>query len=96
MLLDSNTDAYDRLYEHMEAIDQELKARGMEARKALLMLLDDEELHVRYAAAVRSLAVDRERSLAAIHEIVPTHKMPEAGEASMTLYMLEKGIFKPD
>lgn len=94
-LLDSNTAAYNRLYDKIEAIDDELKSRGMEARKSLLALLSDENFRVRYAAAVRSLVVDRERALAAIHQIAESHKMPEAGEAGMTLYYLEEGIFKP-
>src|SRR5579875_3163997 len=64
VLLDSNTAAYNRLYEKMTAINDELKSRGMEARKSLLVLLDDENHRVRYAAAVKSLAVDRERALA--------------------------------
>ncbi|HYM17658.1 MAG TPA: DUF2019 domain-containing protein [Micropepsaceae bacterium] len=94
-LLDSDTDEYNRLYDKMEAIDLELRTRGLEARKALLRLLDHESPRVRRAAAVRSLAISPERSLATIKEIASSHLMPEAGRAGMTLYHLEQGIFKP-
>lgn len=61
VLLDSNTAAYNGPYDKIEAIADELRSRGMEARRSLLALLDDKNLRVRYAAAVRSLAADRER-----------------------------------
>jgi len=94
-LLDSDTAKYNKLFDKMEAIDTELRARGPEARRALLTLLDHDSPRVRHAAAVRSLAIAPERSLATIKEIASSHLMPEAGRAGMTLYHLEQGIFKP-
>ncbi|HYM17660.1 MAG TPA: DUF2019 domain-containing protein [Micropepsaceae bacterium] len=94
-LLDSDTDEYNRLYDKMGAIDSELRVRGMEARTALLRLLDDENFRVRYEAAVRSTAIAPERALATLKEIAASHKMPEAGDAGMALYHHEQGISKP-
>jgi HEAT repeat protein len=94
VLLDSNTSKYNKLYDKMEAIEEELTARGLDARKLLLTLLTDKNFRVRYAAAVRSLGVDRERAIATLREIEASHKMPEAGEAGMTLYFIERGISK--
>jgi hypothetical protein len=94
-LLDSDVDKFNQLYDELELIDQELRRRGIEARRALLTLLDDENCRVRYTAAVRSLAVDRKRSLATIEAIVQSGKMPEAGEAANTLDFLRDGIFEP-
>ena len=95
VLLDSNTRKYNKLYDKMAAIDAELRGRGLEARKALLTLLSDKNGRVRYAAAVKSLGVDRDRAIAALREIEAFCKMPEAGDAGMTLLHLERGIFKP-
>jgi hypothetical protein len=94
-LLDSDIPNVTKLYWEMEAIEDELRSRGMTARKALIRLMDDENIRVRYEAARRLLAVAPEKALQTIKHITATHKMPEAGEAGMTLSNLEKGIFKP-
>lgn len=95
VLLDSNTSKYNKLYDKMAAIDAELRSRGMEARKSLLTLLSDKNFRVRYAAAMKSLGVDRDRAVAVLREIATSHMMPEAGAAGMALLHLERGIFKP-
>lgn len=94
-LLHSNTKKYNRLYDQMVAINEELKARGMEARRSLLQLMDDQNLRVRYSAAVKSLAVDRERAVAALQSVVASHMMPEAAQAESALDFLNRGIFVP-
>jgi uncharacterized protein DUF2019 len=86
---------YNRLYRKIEAIEAELKRRGLPSRRALLVLLDDPNLRVRYEAARRLLAVDRYAALTALNEIVASHQMPEAGDAGMTPQFLEDGVFKP-
>ncbi|HYM17657.1 MAG TPA: DUF2019 domain-containing protein, partial [Micropepsaceae bacterium] len=75
--------------------DAELRARGQEARKALVRLLDDGNTRVRYAAAAKLLAVAPERALATLKDVAASYKMPEAGEAGMALDLLDQGIFKP-
>jgi len=95
VLLDSNTRKYNKLYDKMAAVDAELRSRGLEARKSLLALLSDENFRVRYAAAVKSLGVDRDRAISVLREIEASHMMPEAGAAGMTLLHLERGVFKP-
>jgi len=94
-LLDSDTATYNRLYDKMKKIDLELRARGPQARRALLVLLDDPNLRVRYEAAMRCAAVDRNHALTALNEIVASNQMPEAGWAGMALSNLEDGIFNP-
>jgi hypothetical protein len=94
-LLESNTARYNRLYKKIKSIDSELRARGPEARKALLVLLDDPNLRVRYEAATRCAAIDRARVVSALKQIVASRQMPEEGWAGMTLWYLETGIFKP-
>lgn len=94
-LWDSNTRKYNRLYDKIKAIENELRARGPEARKTLLVLLDDPNLRVRYEAARRCLAISPERAMAALQTIVASHLMPVAGAAGMTLENLKSGRFKP-
>jgi Domain of unknown function (DUF2019) len=95
-LLDSNTLKANRIFDGMQAIDQELRRRGPEARKALAVLLDDRDMRVRYEAAIELLAVVPNRALATIRAIANRHLMPVSGEAGMTLDRLEDGTFKPD
>jgi hypothetical protein len=94
-LLESNTARYNRLYKKIKSIDSELRARGPEARKALLVLLDDPNLRVRYEAAARCVAIDRARAVSTLKQIVASRQMPEEGWAGMALWYLETGIFKP-
>ena len=96
VLLDSNTAAANRIYDRMEEIDQELRRRGSDARKALLVLLDDRDRRVRFEAAQKSLAVAPQKALETIKQIAASHFMPLAGEAGMALEFLADGIFKPD
>lgn len=96
VLLDSNTRAANRLVDKMYAIDQELRRRGPDARKALTALMDDPDIRVRYEAARRLLAVAPERALATIQAVENQHFMPVSAEAGMTLLALTEGIFKPD
>jgi hypothetical protein len=95
VLLDSDVGAANRLYDQIEAIDAELRSRGTDARRALLPLLDDQDLRVRYEAAVRLLNVDRQKALLALKEVQRSHRMPVAAEASFALRNLAEGVFKP-
>lgn len=94
-LLDSDIPTITTLYWKKDAIDNELRGRGPEARRALLTLLDDESPRVRLEAARRSLAVDHERALRTIKDVAASQQMPEAGDAGMALLALQRGTFKP-
>ncbi|HXP74412.1 MAG TPA: DUF2019 domain-containing protein [Stellaceae bacterium] len=94
-LMDSNTNEYTRLYQKIERIDSELRARGLGARRSLLTLLQDENMRVRYEAACRCLGFAREPAVKALNEIVASHTMPEEGWAGMALENLASGRFKP-
>jgi len=94
-LWDSNTAKFNRLFDRMLAVESELRRRGPEARKAVLVLLDDPSPWVRYKAAHECLAIARERAMMVLHEIVASHLMPVAAHAGMTLENLKSGQFKP-
>lgn len=94
-LLHDETAAFNRLYARKADILDELKSRGSDGRRSLLPLFDHPNLQVRLNAAKATLAVapdDARKTLEAIRE---TGWQPQAGDAGMCLWTLNKGIFKP-
>jgi len=94
-LLYSNIAKFNRLYEKMAAIRDELKSRPGDQRTTLTALLSHENAQVRLQAARATLAVAPEAALNVIKAIASGRKFPQAGDAGMTLDNLERGIFKP-
>jgi len=84
-----------RSYRELEAVHEELRARGPSARVALIKLLDHPEVAIRYYAATWLLAVEPGRARAVIEEVKHVAPMRLAGDAGMTLRMLDDGTFKP-
>lgn len=82
-------------YRQLNAIDEELRARGPTARLGLIRLLDHPELAVRYYAASWSLAVEPGRARTVIEAVRNLGPISLAGDAGMTLRMLDDGTFKP-
>ncbi|MGH6838401.1 MAG: DUF2019 domain-containing protein [Methylocella sp.] len=80
----------------MDAVDNELRARGLEARLALLRLYDHPNIEVRLKAATRTLAIAPIAARRVIEAIKASQQFPQAGDAGMTLRYLDEGIFKPD
>jgi len=85
-----------RLYGQMDAVDEELRARGRDARVALLDLYTHPNIQVRLKAAVRTLGVAPVEARRIIQEIKASEWMPQALDAGMTLRGLDDGTFKPD
>jgi hypothetical protein len=86
---------FNKLYKEMASIDQELRKRGQSARLALQNLFDHPNAQVRLQAATESLALTPAASLGVIKAIAASSIFPQAGDAGMTLVMLERGEFKP-
>jgi hypothetical protein len=86
---------FNRLFDEMEAVESELKARDGDQRQALLSLYDHPNTQVRVKAVKATLAVAPEPALRQLKEIADSRKYPQAGEAGMSLLNLERGIFKP-
>lgn len=86
---------YRRLYKQMDKIDHELRARGPEARRALLRLFDHPHIQVRLKAATRSLGVLPVQARAVLEEIAKSQEYPQAGDAGMLISGLDDGSFKP-
>jgi Domain of unknown function (DUF2019) len=87
---------FNRLFDQMHAVDIELRARGTEARLALLRLFDHPNMQVRLEAAKWSLGIGPEAARHVIEQVKKSQWFPQALEAGMTLRNLDSGTFKPD
>lgn len=87
---------FNQLFNRMNEVDLELRSRGREARLALQRLYDHPNIQVRLKAAKRTLAVAPDTARRVIETIAGSQWYPQAGEAGMTLFALDDGIFKPD
>jgi hypothetical protein len=79
----------------MQAISQELKGRSEDQRRALLSLYHHPNMQVRVKAAKATLAVAPRDARKALEEIKASGWQPQALEAGMSLWNLDRGIFKP-
>lgn len=91
----SDIGRYNKLYLKMIAIEDELKSRPGDQRRALTALYNHPNAQVRLQAARISFALAPDAARRTIEEISEGKKEPQAGDARMTLRNLERGIFKP-
>ena len=94
-VFDDNNAKYNRLYRQMDAVEQELKRRPGDQRRALLPLFDHPNLWVRLMAAKTTLAVAPEAARQMLQAIESWGRQPYAGDAGMCLVSLDRGIFVP-
>ena len=86
---------FNRLYGQMDAVKKELKSRPGDQRRALLTLYDHPNIQVRLKAAEGTLAVTPEAARGLLQSIKASREYPQAADAGMTLWDLDRGIFKP-
>ena len=86
---------FNRLFMQMQAVDEELKSRDGDQRRALSRLHKHKNAQVRLAAAKATLAVLPEASRKVLRAIAKSGEMPQAGDAGMSLRNLDRGVFKP-
>jgi hypothetical protein len=86
---------YNRLFRQMRAVEDELKGRAGDQRRALLPLYGHANAQVRLAAAKATLAVAPEDARQMLRQIADSREFPQAGDAGMCLVALDRGIFKP-
>ena len=77
-------------------VDEELRARGRDARLALTRLYESRNVQVRLMAAKLTLGIVPVEARRVIEQISASKIYPQAGDAGMTLVNLDEGIFKPD
>ncbi len=95
-LWESKYAKFRQLYKQMDAVDGELRSRGLEARLALTRLFNHRNIQVRLQAAKWTLGVAPVQARELIEKISQSGFYPQAGDAGMTLSNLDEGIFKPD
>ena len=86
---------FNRLFDEMDAVENELKARNGDQRRALLNLYDHPNPQVRLNAVKATLAVAPESARRMLQAIADSREYPQAGDAGMTLDSLDHGIFRP-
>lgn len=94
-LLVNDHATFNRLFDEMEAVKLELKARDGDQRRALVRLYDHPNAQVRLKAVKATLAVAPEVARRLLKTIADSREFPQAGEAGMSLVNLERGIFRP-
>jgi hypothetical protein len=87
--------AFNRHYDEIDKIRNELKGRDGDQRSALLRLYAHPNMQVRLNAAKLTLAVAPAVAREALEAIAASHHYPQAGDAGMTLFALDDGIFEP-
>jgi len=85
---------YNRLYDQIVAIKQELMGRDGDQRRALVPLFTHSDPQVRLVAAQWALAVAPEAARETLQRISDRNEYPQAAYARGTLMALERGESK--
>ena len=89
------TARYNRLFDQMLEIENELRSREGDQRRALLPLLDSRDVHVRLKAGIALLAVAPNPARKALASVRDYGLLPQAADASSMLRALEEGTYVP-
>jgi len=94
LMVDDNA-RYNVLFRRLRHVEAELKRRPGDARRELVCLYQHPNFQVWLNAAHSTLALAPEearRQLQIIHE---SRHFPQAGDAGMSLWSLDEGVYKP-
>lgn len=94
-LLGGEIAKFNRLFDQMGDVSNELKSRHGDQRRALMALYDYPNMQVRLKAAKHTLAVAPVEARRQIEAIAASNWMPQAGDAGMSLWNLDRGVYKP-
>lgn len=86
---------FNRLFDRMEEVKAELRDRAGDQRRALLPLYDHPNPQVRLKAIKATLAVAPDVAVPALRALAESREYPQSGDAGMSIWALEEGIFKP-
>jgi len=87
--------SYNRRYDQILAIENELKSRPGDQRRILMGLFGHPNMQVRLTAAHANLAVDYIAARRELEAIVDEQWLPQSGDAGMTLWNLDRGVYQP-
>lgn len=89
-IFSEETTKYNRLFDQMKAIVQELKKRSGDQRLALMPLYAHPNVHVRLKAAIYTLDIARADAREVLESIADSPQYPdEAADARLTLWRLD-------
>ncbi|MFH1558505.1 MAG: DUF2019 domain-containing protein [Pseudomonadota bacterium] len=92
---DGKISKYNRLYDEKREIEEEMKSRPGDERRALMVLYGYPNMQVRLNAATATLAVKPQAARRLLEEIYASGWPPQAYDAGMRLSSLDDGTFKP-
>ncbi len=90
-----DTAKFNRLFDEKALVVEKHRSRPGDQRTALMPLHNHANLQVRLNAAKATLAVAPVESRRALEAIEATGWLPQSGDAGMSLWALDEGIFKP-
>jgi hypothetical protein len=94
-LLREDIQKVNRLFDRLEAIESELKGREGDQRPALVRLYEHPNPQVRVKAVKATLAAAPEVAYPMLKAIAESREYPQAGEAGMCIWNIERGVYKP-
>ena len=94
--LGGETAKYNRLFRRMTDVANELKSRKGDERMALVRLYAHPNMQVRLQAAKKTLAVAPVEARKQLEQIAASKWFPQPGDAGMSLWNLDNGVFKPE
>jgi len=94
-LLDDEYGQYNRLYGEMETIEEELRNRAGDQRRALIALHNHPNAQVRLKSAIATLALVPAAARHALQTISDRDEYPQAAYARDMMVALDKGRFVP-
>lgn len=87
---------FNRLYRRMRILEQELKSRPGDQRRALLPLCDHSNPHVQLRAAIATLALAPQKARETLQVVDDRREFPDAADAYGMLRALDQGTYIPD
>ncbi|CAH1655050.1 conserved hypothetical protein [Hyphomicrobiales bacterium] len=94
-LEDNAIAGYNKRYNTILAIQNELKSRPGDQRRILMSLFGHPNMQVRLTAAHANLAVDYIAARRELQAVVDEQWFPQSGDAGMTLWNLDRGFYRP-
>jgi hypothetical protein len=90
-ILDEDNDKYNRLFDDMEGIRNELKRRDGDQRRALISLFKHPNRQVRLKAAISTLAIEPDAARQVLQTISDRNEQPQAMDARLIMKSLDAG-----
>jgi hypothetical protein len=91
-----NSSRYNRAFDSMMAVSNELRSRPGDQRISLVSLYDHPNEQVRLKAAIHTLALVPREARGVMQKLIDDRIYPQAGDAGMLLDSLDEGRYVPE